>query len=504
MCKKSLLFSLLASLVVGTSLGIGVGRAYWLSATAEPSPTTTTVDVQEITGQPVAYFNNRYFASIEGAVTTANQLGQEVTVYVIPGSNPVIKKSFSIGNKVTLCLPYNDKDYYIKNSGWHGSYPDAIANPGTYLKNLVTVGDADHQNITISNNGKILIGGVLNAGSGNLPKNSHTAGDYAELRFYGNSSLVSNGTVECYGYITGDNSTGLIRFASSSTTKLVLTITEHRGGSTYYGMFKNLKAFPFNRWYFSGMRDVEYCFDGGANLYGYIVLYAYNGHYDANIMYISGTDGDGLVRLNSGAKLKGKFASATEINDIHIHGSFNLESLVMTLMGNSISTSGVDLPLTWYQHITLHPFENGSNANVTSSTQAVKLMPSSYLKICENVSATFAKLSVYDAGYTDAGINSSSYAADGHLEQAVCIVNGSLNTTYLGGIIQTEVAGATLRFSNYSSTSYELNSSTGSMTSTTVTYEACMWRTRGRRSEGGEYQNLTSTSTTYTSKGTYW
>ena len=500
--KRIVCSALFASLTLGAALGFSVGRATWTSPTIAPTTTSVSMDAS-ISGAPVAHFNNRYFTTVEGAVTAASALGQEVTVYVDPGINPTITKSFTIGSKVTLCLPYSTNYSSWWKAGMNGKNPNAYLKPATYRKSLVTVGDADHQGITITNYGTIQIGGIINGGGGGQDLASNTSGDYAELTFFGDSSLISYGAIQNYGYITGTNCTGTVIFKSNSNTQLVYSVREHRGGTCLSQMYYNLKSFPMSRWYFAGLRDIDSTFESGSKLVGFIDMYASSSHYNTTINFIGGPSSSALVALASGTKLKCRFDTPTMITQYHFYGSFTFNTLSMHMIVD-LTTESVEFPLSWYQQVFLHPFENGNSASVTSPKQAIKMLPNAVLSIDKKVSVTAKKIALYDATYIDPHLHVADYKNDfsetNPMVDATCLVNGTLTCTYFGGVATTTEAGASLNYTTGSVTTYEV----ARQVNGSVEYNSYTWAAKGKLTADGSYVNLASSSGKYVSSGTYW
>ena len=100
---KHLFLSLL--LIISCFFGIGyasflVGGGY--SASKEG---ISVID----SGKAVCYNGSTKakYTSIEAAIEDTTQ-NSGVTIYCIPGTNPTIKRGFTIPTGVTLCLPYED------------------------------------------------------------------------------------------------------------------------------------------------------------------------------------------------------------------------------------------------------------------------------------------------------------------------------------------------------------------------------------------------------------
>ena len=224
---KELLLFLLASLSI--SVSPNKGSAGWSTATNVPVGTTSDI-LSPTKRAAVAYYDSNYYATVEAAVNSANATNAAKTVYVIPGSNPTITSSFTINSNVTLVLPYDlsntiSNSLYLalpssSNGGGTNAY-DSLYSDGTtvsdvytryssYCKLTVTVVSG----VTITNNGKLFIGGTQSGGgggyvSGHIGQKSGVGG-FAKMILKGTASLISNGVFVNYGYLFGDNSTGTV------------------------------------------------------------------------------------------------------------------------------------------------------------------------------------------------------------------------------------------------------------------------------------------------------
>lgn len=502
MRKKIIPFAFVLSLFVGVGFGLSIGHASWHSPSIQPKSTDTVVEAEN-SSNPVAFFGSHYYGSVEGAVTAANKLGSQTTVYVIPGTNPIIKKSFTINTNVTLCLPYSTNYSSWWKAGLNGKQVNAFTKASTYRKSLVTVGDDTHQGIVIVNHGTIQIGGIINGGGGGQDLASNTGGDYAEMTFYGNSSLQSYGYIHNYGYITGTNCTGSISFKPYSSTQLVYTVREHRGGTCMSYMYYNLKSFPMSRWYFAGVRDIDMTFEYNSNLVGFIDMYASSSHYNTTINFLGGVDSGALVALSPDTKMTCRFTTSTMVTRFDFYGSFTFNTLRMYMIV-SLSTESVEFPISWYQNIYFHKFENGNEAIVNSLVQMVKLMPNAILSIDSGVTVNARQIAVYDETFSDTGLHCVAYQNDfsssNPMVGASLIVNGTLNVTNFGGIALTSKAGSALNYTNGSVNSYEV----ATQSSGSVAYNTWNWKAKGKLSDSAAPTNLSSSNGKYVSKGTYW
>lgn len=140
------------------------------------------------------------YTSIEVALAKAKSTSGSQTVYVKPGLNSTIKikRDCEIGAGDTLRLPYEGTTIhsFVNGSGHDVAYEHGTRT--TYIE--VSSG------VTFTNNGTLTIGAIQNSGNGGTYPNGNAADKYTEIKLFGNSVLINNGTIDCYGYISGSAS----------------------------------------------------------------------------------------------------------------------------------------------------------------------------------------------------------------------------------------------------------------------------------------------------------
>jgi len=461
-----------------------------------------------------------YYTSIEKGLEKASR-GE--TIYVIPGTNPTILKDCEIKSGVTLTLPHgvdlstsydsstkkltlveteslekyhdDDDDLPIYNKDGEKT---TINNSGNlayetakYEKLKVTIGDG----VTLTNNGTLNIGGILSGGVGSGKYAGHTAYYHAKIYLEGSASIVSNGTLYCYGYIFGDGKKKTeVSFGSGSTTYAPFVVREHRGGTAFLGWNESSKTTtPFNRFFVASFINTDYSFPSGSVLYGMCDLYASNQHNRTNIALIGNSSTSGLIVLNEGSSFTGYLDKSTKVNCVNTYGGFVLNPLSMTLtlgealgisIGDiSLSTKGLLFPLSWYLNITLN--KSGADCTVDCTAQDLKILPGASLTINEGVTVKVSKLVIYDQ---EEGVNewedaNGTYKSDDNSYSTgnkflygqdtlngtsvkdipgKVTVNGSLEVTgSLGGTVYTDSPNASLSLSGNELSSDEITGISG-------------------------------------------
>lgn len=492
----------------------------------------------------VAYRNTNEdgnkFTSIKAALESAND-GD--IIWVIPGSNPIIDVDCAIKPGVSLYIPYGipnnnilaGEDSFRIHTKVHanigpGSTPPSHTNEKTYLKNNVIIASG----VTLTNNGTIKIGGVLDGGymakysglnasghtdTGDNNSAAYIPGDYGQITLNSKSKIISNGIIECYGYIIDNYSETSASVISENkpqilieggTVSLPFIVAENRQGSRFAnfagGITKYLgdaifsdvielsfDSVPFNRFYVQNIAcriSIKY----GSSIIGIANMYANNQDNPTNVNMI-GTTNSYLISMNSTSYIEcesvinrdatiGNGASKITMN-IFGGGSVNSLSLFITVdIGSTktvqVSSKGTLLGLCWYFDINLYPNDKEGNESASYTfSQDLKLMPGASLTVHEGVTLTATRLMVYNGNnyseeaiyeslYGGKNITSNNYGNNIYLfdigspdyynvtEPAHLIVNGTLNVSNLGGLVETTNTGAVLKFTTNNVSSKEI------------------------------------------------
>ena len=504
------------------------GTADTISATATATFTANSgeyapVSVQiSVTLKAVAEYNSKYYATVDGALATANESNSGI-VQVLPLQNGVdkgkakIAKTISIVEEiksgVTLSLPYeedgNDADEYVFVTDL-SEYRTSAYGKNAFLKNQIFIAD----NHTLTNAGIINIAGEISGGasmnydSSGKYANSVTAGNHAQINLGANAKLISTGEVNCFGFINEESKNNGSEFVVESGKAMVLfTIVEYRGGSTYFGMIDpenskvnsaiasaavsgmsgngkytpdSLQTSPINRFYIESVTaktTVKY----GAEMVGHAVLFADGENHKTTVNLINKTDGI-IALTKAGGSVTYKYDYSTHKTDLDVYGDMTLNPLKLQLSitksqssitttititlttGKTGDTDGVFFPVSDYFDISLNAV-NGS-ATVDATNQKVKLLPGATLTIGDGVTVNANEIAVY------ANNNLFKNGVDKHYTTntpAQLIVKGTLNVNDIGGEIKVGGNNAKLVIKNETSVISKEISSTETGKSTTIT-----------------------------------
>ncbi len=500
--------------VIATTFTIGVG-----SYLTDNNTKGISIGISSIADKVVCYNETTdiYYTSIEKALDTANSNKTTADViYVIPGTNPTIAKDCTISKEDTLILPYLSvsesgvlyraiADGTMESTMAYDSIAtqNKLANVYSNCSNITSTVTVD-KNIAITNNGTLLIGGIQNGtGGGNVAGFVTTC---AKMALSSGAKIQNNGKFVNFGYVVGEDTKETadphIINAAGSTTYAPFVVVEHRGGTAFSNLYTDsvtkykvngFTGSPFNRFYFPSFVNTLTKYEGSATFTGIPDLHT-NTPNQSNRCEVSIIGEGGLIDPQDNFSVTSFFTfeanngtsdltnGAIPKNYLNFYGSFNVNSLSLTVVGLSITTTSCYFPISCYYDVQLNKSENGKEAKVASAEQSIKILPGARLVIGESVSFSCPGLVNY-AKYDQSKYNSGTGEAadingeDGPIayekmnSDGVLIVNGSLSVTEFGGFVSTNTsdATATLTFEKKFVTAYEVSADKSSFYSFIMT-----------------------------------
>mgnify|MGYP002520979364 CR=1 FL=1 len=416
--------------------------------------------------KPVCYIDSNKdikYTSIEKALEVAKNNQNSDTIYVIPGTNPIITRNCEIAKGDTLCLPYEGETYKVdinglgeKDSSFINYHSDKFADSqeDKYLKSNVTIeGNHKNERVALTVNGTLLIGGILGVGEGSYQKPSgHTMNKYSQITMKGYSSIINNGSIECRGYIKPFDKKSIddciLLNQNGSVISLPFVLYDYRGGS-YSAACKIENVFPFS------IFDIPNChinstYNYGSTLKVLIHAYANDQIYSPNATILLSKD-KGLFKLESGSLSLiyqpsvfnktsndgNKDVKENTINKslVSINGSITLDSMTISLADQSLETTDFYVPFSYKFDISV---KSGAVLNIINK---VKFLSGSNLRNEEgatiNMDASTTFYQRYDGHNTLADVYPNS------LGPAKLINNGTLNiNSSFGGKVDTCIENA--------------------------------------------------------------
>ncbi len=302
MKKINRLLALICCAFLTLSSFILIGRGDFIME--GDSSDISRIEIESTNDIPVCYNDatKTKFTTIEKALEVAKANQNADTIYVLPGTNPIITRNCEIAIGDTLCFPFADDavsthDYgEFRENQLGTTFADSNeSNVSKYRKNYVKLNDG----VNLINNGTLIIGGKLGTGVDNQKPVSHTGADYVELNLGINSSIYNKGTLKLYGYIKEsrpNNGSKVLNYENSSMY-MPFVIYDFWGGSyTVYAY--NQDVFPFNIFDFPNCHS-NLIINSSAKLFGMVTIYAQKWAV-TDVVIIGDTNDSALFRLSNG------------------------------------------------------------------------------------------------------------------------------------------------------------------------------------------------------------
>ena len=358
------------------------------------------------------------------------------------GSNPVVVTGtgevlLAGGNKVlipstvTVILPYDINQTGIKGASDKHPYANASYVTGTVdasgaildPEEEVNVALTVPENVTIINNGKLILGGVISSSNGVA---GGTAGKRSNLILHGTLQLGDDSILSACGYILGDGTITTVANDGNSTASIYapFVVVDYRGGSYTVGVAGADEGYGLNSsngsaqpgdenavspFYQYTVRNIqaELVLGSKAFLYGYVDLYAQSDHRRCAPMLVGST---GLIRLDSETELTATYDADVYIptkrwigrTSLAFEGGATFNSMSLTIdvgFTVDIQTNNISFPVPFNYAIYLNSGESQLNNSMV-------LLPGTDLVVGEDATLTVPKqvrLTVLDS-YEDYNI----------------------------------------------------------------------------------------------------
>lgn len=289
------------------SIGIGFST-FIISGGNEKVSTLLSPSLKDVI--PSAYFesNPDKLYTIEDALEIAGNNSTSDTIYVKPGTNPVIQRDCTISSGDKLILPYSEKEYvtydnsasFFADADW-----DAVTKN---RKNKVTMA----KGVTLTNDGELTIGGQLGGYGAGL--SGQTNGMYCEINMEPGAKIESSGQLYCFGYIKDSsyidenslNVGGSVRI-TAGTLHIPFVIHDFQGGTITVSRYQSAKVSPFEVMDVMNIQTL-FEFHNPAQMKVYADLYAGDRHNTTNFNLFSSSGS--LLNFSSDSYLISKYLNA--------------------------------------------------------------------------------------------------------------------------------------------------------------------------------------------------
>ena len=342
-----------------------------------------------------------------------------------------ISKNCEIKQGVTLFIPtdqnsvnsvYDSKsmDYYInylktskRDQGSDGYNLKANQNSTRYLRISIEL----EENITLTNNGRIVVSGFLGGGTSNSGMIGQTSHSYSQLIMKKGSKIMQNdasASLYCFGYILEESkNNGSQLLLNEGKLYLPTVISDYRGFSYSYAMtleaIDDYRCSPFNQFEFINV-GVETEIKYNSSVIGLVNVYVKYDNLEVNEtisqeIALIGNGSSNLLQMNNEANssVNFKYNSFEDLIYLDLIGGVKLNPFVITLtlkgQNLDLSTANAFLPISYKYNITLKNNEKQTNAYFDLTEQRVKLLPGSNFVVDSNVQVNGSEFIVYSSFY---------------------------------------------------------------------------------------------------------
>ena len=362
--------------------------------------------ISDSTGAPI---DTKKYTSIEKALEVAVS-GNVVNVYLNTSTTDptIITRDCEIKSGVTLNI---SNKVHSSNSEWlfmqektDGKMVSTMTDKGidnAKVTNIVKVAS----NVKITNNGTLIICGVLSGGSGGSAYTGQTSREYAKLVLGANSAINSQGTIICCGYIEEEEkNNGSLITITEGTLEMPFIVRDFRGGKQTQaivgisGSGDGRYLTPFNQF---ELRNVhcKYRIQYNGELISYGNIYVAQ-HNATNINLIGNSSSFFFQMTYSGGFVDIKYDKDSEIMDFDFYGGAIFNNLnvgvKISFLSINISLKNVFFPFSWRMNVSLYkaPLQD-NEAEFNAKDQKIKLLPGAKLTIHEGAKLIVPQMSVY-------------------------------------------------------------------------------------------------------------
>ena len=422
---------------------------------------------------PVCYYNSlngakKEYTRIEKALEDANDeatSSNPLTVFVYINTNPTIYEDCTIGNYTTLCVPYSDDGtYFTETFGTLSVFADT--NPNLYRKNKIVI----YENVTITNYGKLLIGGIF--GKENQGMTGAPNGDYCEIAMMKKSKIISYGQIDNYGFIKEadvKNNGSVLEAMPNSIVNIPFIVYDLKSvpdmvklygidPDNIIGSIGNLTGnnsqCPFDMFDICSVQ-VKFKIHSTSSINGKFRMEVDNQYYTYNVVIVGPTNDNTAMILNSGYMIlkyqpkvdsNGKLLNYTPNLDkdcytkVDLYGELTLGSIQFSfsyVVSIPIDTQKMHFPISYKLKFTVK--EDG----VFNAIYRIKFLPGSLMKVEKGGTLNVdTEMIFYPSSFNEDGLYSGCGYPSGmgevkFINNGTIIINGQI-----GGFISNETDGA--------------------------------------------------------------
>ena len=364
----------------------------------------------------------------------------------------------SVTNSSTLTtyITSMKEDDHSRGTGY-GSY--ATANEARFLRVTINVAP----NVTITNNGTLVVSGYLNSGTSGGGLVGNTSHSYSKIVLDANAKIVQNNAnakTYCFGYINEKVvNNGSVADFQKGTLYIPFILDDYRGFSYSWSLTYNSNealstyhASAFNQFEFRNI-DSKVYIKQGVLVYGEITIYLSYSTQNIDQTFpkevsIVGTSTSALIQLTDStySSVEYKYNRTTNVAKVIFYGGMTLNYLTLSLSASivtvNLSTNNSYFPLSYRHNVEFSKASGQSAATFTFTNQMIKVWPGSELIINEGATLTGKSLIVYSAFY-DGSLGNGKSSTNGYNGYKYPLKNAGIVKVNSGGHLtcSTSIAG---------------------------------------------------------------
>ncbi len=310
------------------------------------------------------------FTDLNEAVTYAQKMSASMITLVADG--PLPAGNYTIPNGITLLIPFDDAGTCYTTEPEY--YSNTWSTPSAYRTLTMESGAS----ITVE--GAISISAKVNAASSGTSSDASRTGGSTD-GFYGyiymedgsGITIEDGGNLYCWGYLSGD---GAVTAESGAAVYEPFQLADFRGGTATLNIAKYSEIFPLSQWYLQNI-EAELTVKSGATETGFTALYASSTTASASVSLVGKAGGDGMFRLEDGARLVKTYDPATDRTMFEIYGNSTLSGIILEVMSQPIDSSDYKLPLNTNIDLVIR-------SGTTTVEQDIDVLPGVEITVDEN------------------------------------------------------------------------------------------------------------------------
>jgi len=404
------------------------------------SSDTTLKAVFAQDGSYVARRNGVFYTDADGGLAQALDDARTGDIIVML-EDQELEEDATVPAGVKLYIPYSadfDADGNADGVTTSGSYYQASKTIATAAKTYRTL--TINSGVALLVNGTLNIGGVIGYPSQNYQ--GHTSGWHGKIENNGAIVIGNDGTLDCWGFITGS---GTVTAQNGANVYEPFIVYDFAGGWNTVELYFNGQS-PFKQY---AMQNIQtrLVINSGAKLYARCNLWASSQYNKTDVVFIG--EG-GLFQLAGGATVTRSYDETKFIPtnaDIGkttyvFNGGMTVNYMTLVVQGTSVSTQNVDFPIPYNTDLVLR------NGNYFPGK--LKLMPGASLVVESDANLIVDKTLYVLDGLIQSDMSGKSYPSTETLQNAgfsasgQLFVNGTMTVkqgAIFGGVIQTCAEG---------------------------------------------------------------